>query len=60
MIALAVLLAAAQLGQSNLGELRLFVTDSTGLGVQSGVELVSESNQVRQTFETGPEGTQAG
>jgi outer membrane cobalamin receptor len=57
-IALAVLLlAAAQLGQSNTGELRLYVTDSTGLGVQSDVELVSESNQIRQTFETGPEGT---
>jgi len=58
MIIVAVLLlAAAQLGQSNLGELRVFVTDSTGLPVQSDVELVSESNQVRQTFETGPEGT---
>jgi len=51
------LLAAVQFGQSNTGELRVFVTDSTGLGVQSNVELVSESNQVRQTFETGPEGT---
>jgi TonB-dependent receptor-like protein len=51
------LLAAVQFGQSNTGELRLSVTDSTGLGVQSDVELVSESNQVRQTFETGPEGT---
>lgn len=58
MIAAAVLLlAAVQFGQSNTGELRVFVTDSTGLGVQSNVELVSESNQVRQTFETGPEGT---
>jgi len=51
------LLAAVQFGQSNTGELRVFVTDSTGLGVQSNVELVSESSQVRQTFETGPEGT---
>jgi outer membrane cobalamin receptor len=56
-IAVAVLLLAVQFGQSNTGELRLFVTDSTGLPIQSDVELVSESNQVRQSFETGPEGT---
>jgi TonB-dependent receptor-like protein len=57
-IALAVLLlAAAQFGQTNTGELRVFVTDSTGLPIQSSVELVSESNQIRQTLETGPEGT---
>lgn len=38
--------------QSKMGELRLRVTDPAGLGVKSSVELVSESNQFRQTFHT--------
>lgn len=39
-------------GQSNTGELRLKVTDSSGLGVKSVVELASDANQFRQAFET--------
>jgi hypothetical protein len=54
---LLLLLAAAQFGQSSTGELHLLVTDSSGLPVQSRVELVSEANQVREALETGPEGT---
>ncbi len=46
------LLVAPLLAQSNIGELRLKVTDPAGLGVQSSVELVSEANHYRQTFLT--------
>ena len=38
--------------QTNVGELRLRVTDQAGLGVKSTVQLVSEGNQVRQTLFT--------
>src|ERR1700704_4290934 len=47
---------AAQFGQSNAGELRLTVTDPSGLPIQSAVELVSEANQLRQNLETDPVG----
>ena len=42
--------------QSRTGELRLRVVDPAGLGVKSSVELVSEANQLRQTFFTDSEG----
>ncbi len=48
---------SAQFGQSNTGELRLTVKDQAGLPVQSGVELVSEANELRQTFDTDSQGT---
>src|SRR6202140_953646 len=38
--------------QSNSGELRLKVTDPSGFGVKSSVQLVSEVNQVRKTLVT--------
>jgi hypothetical protein len=44
------------LGQSDTGELRLTVTDPSGLGVKSTVELVSEANQYRSTFTTDDQG----
>ena len=44
--------AAPLCGQSNMGELRLKVTDPAGLGVESSVELVSEANQFRRTLAT--------
>ena len=48
-----VLLFAVRLfGQSNLGELRLKVTDPAGLGLPASVTLVSEANQFRQTYIT--------
>jgi hypothetical protein len=46
------LCAIPAFGQSNTGELRLKVTDSSGLGVKSVVELVSEANQFHHAFET--------
>jgi hypothetical protein len=43
-------------GQSNTGELRLSVTDPSGLGAKSSVELVCEANQFQQSFETDDSG----
>jgi hypothetical protein len=39
-------------GQSNTGELRLTVTDPSGLAARSSVELVCQANQFQQSFET--------
>ena len=48
----------ALFGQSDTGELRLTVTDPSGLPIPSAaVELVSEAKQLHQGFETGPQGT---
>jgi TonB-dependent receptor-like protein len=52
----ALVLALAQFGAANTGELRLVVTDPSGLPLVSAVELVSEANQVRQSLATGPDG----
>ncbi len=49
---LLLLCTSSLLAQSNTGELRLKVSDPTGLGVKSSVELVSDANQYRQTFLT--------
>jgi TonB dependent receptor len=46
----------AQFGQSSTGELRLTVTDPSGLPIQVAVELVSEANQLRQNLETDVQG----
>jgi hypothetical protein len=43
-------------GQSNTGELRLSVTDPSGLGVRSSVELVCEANQFQGSYETDDSG----
>src|SRR3982751_2478919 len=51
-----VLLAMSQFAQNNTGELRLFVTDPSGLPLQGRIELVSEANQFRERFETDAEG----
>src|SRR6202140_3533694 len=45
--------------QSNVGELRLKVTDPSGSGVKSSVELVSEANEFRKTFVTDDSGSVA-
>ncbi|HXZ42392.1 MAG TPA: TonB-dependent receptor [Terriglobales bacterium] len=42
--------------QSNTGELRLTVTDPSGLAVKTSVELVSEANQYRDTLITDEKG----
>ena len=44
------------LAQSNTGELRLTVTDPSGLGLKSMVQLVSEANEYRYTFTTDDQG----
>src|SRR5258708_17394463 len=43
-------------GQSNSGELRLFVKDGAGAGVAAAVEIVNESTKTRQAVELPPEG----
>src|ERR1700736_6588069 len=45
--------------QSNVGELRLKVTDPSGSGVKSSVELVCEANEFRKTFSTDDSGNVA-
>lgn len=45
--------------QSRIGELHLKVTDPTGLGVRSSVELVSDANQYQQSFLTDDAGALA-
>ena len=51
-----VLWAVPLLAQQGTGQLRLTVRDATGLGVEASGELVSQANQVRQTFHTDSEG----
>jgi hypothetical protein len=46
----------AMFSQSNTGELRLTVTDPSGLAVQTSVELVCEANQYRAMFTTNEKG----
>jgi outer membrane receptor for Fe3+-dicitrate len=54
---IAVLLwAIPMLAQSDTGELRLTVTDPSGLRVKSTVELISEANQYDYTFTTDDQG----
>ena len=48
--------ATAQFAPTNTGELRLSVTDSAGLPLQSAVTLISEANQVARNLETDPQG----
>lgn len=50
------ILTAVALAQSNRGELRLTVTDPSGLGVQTSVHLVSQGNQYDNTLTTTDDG----
>jgi len=50
------LLGTVLLAQSNRGELRLKVTDPSGLGIRSSVQLVSEANQYRNALDTNEDG----
>lgn len=56
-LALFLLGATALLAQSNVGELRLRVTDPSGSGVKSSIELVCEANEFRKTFVTDDAGS---
>ncbi|MDR3749675.1 MAG: TonB-dependent receptor [Acidobacteriota bacterium] len=49
---LILLLGLPLLAQSNTGELRLKVTDPSGLAAKSAVEIVSEANHFRQSLTT--------
>jgi hypothetical protein len=49
--------APAVKAQSNVGELRLRVTDPSGSAVKSSIELACEANQFRQTYTTDSSGT---
>jgi outer membrane cobalamin receptor len=51
-LALFLLCTSPLWAQSNSGELRIRVTDPSGLGVKSAVELTSEANQFQQTLVT--------
>jgi hypothetical protein len=55
-VVLFVCLASVAYGQSRYGELRLSVTDPSGLGVQTPVEIVSEVNQYNHTLATDDQG----
>jgi outer membrane cobalamin receptor len=50
--ALAALLAFAQFAQSHTGELRITVTDTSGLPLPGPVQVVSVANEFRETIET--------
>jgi hypothetical protein len=55
-LCVALLCAFPLLAHSQTGELRLTVTDPSGSGVKSTVELVSQANQYRSAFTTDDEG----
>jgi hypothetical protein len=55
-LALFLLLAPAASAQSNSGELRVKVTDPSGLGVKSSVELICEANAFHKTLFTDDSG----
>ncbi|HEV3217790.1 MAG TPA: TonB-dependent receptor [Vicinamibacterales bacterium] len=46
----------AQFAPSNTGELRVTVSDPSGLPVQSSVEIISQANQVKRTLQTDVQG----
>lgn len=56
-IVLVLLAALPALSQTNTGELRLTVTDSSGHAVRTEVQLASDANQYRFTFTTDGEGS---
>ena len=49
--------AAPLFGQTNTGELRLKVTDPSGLRIKAAVQVISEANQYRNTLTTTDEGS---
>ena len=48
--------SASLFAQSNAGEIRLKITDPSGVGVKTTVELVSEANEYSSTFATDDDG----
>ncbi len=55
-MALALACAVSAFAQSNTGELRLRVTDPSGHGVRTTVQLLSEANQYKTTLQTDEQG----
>jgi len=53
------LVSAVLLAQSNVGELRVKITDQAGLPIPCTVEVVSQANEVRQKLDTDAAGTLA-
>ena len=49
--------AVVLFGQSNTGELRLKVTDPSGLVVKTSIRIISEANQYRRILSTDDQGT---
>src|SRR5271170_8031589 len=54
--ALFLLCALPLFSQTNSGELRLKVTDPSGVGVKATVQIISEANQYRNALATGDQG----
>lgn len=50
------LLTSPLFSQSNTGELRLKITDPAGLGVKTGVQIISQANQYRNNLVTTDQG----
>jgi hypothetical protein len=55
--ALSIFCALPLFGQSNVGELRLKVTDPSGLGVKTTVQIISQANQYRNNLTTDEQGS---
>jgi TonB dependent receptor/Carboxypeptidase regulatory-like domain len=55
-LAQAMLIALAQFGQANTGELQLSVADPSGLGVAAVVELANDAQQFKATYTTNADG----
>ncbi len=51
-LAVLLLFAIVAFGQAQTGELRLAVTDASGLPVRATIDLVSEANEYKRSFET--------
>lgn len=56
LVALFLLMASSLCAQTNTGELRLKVTDPSGLGVKTTATITSEANQYRNVLATDDEG----
>ncbi len=57
LLALFFLITATAFGQSTSGELRLKVTDPSGLGVKTTVQIISGANHYRNTLATNDQGS---
>jgi outer membrane cobalamin receptor len=56
-ILLFVLIAVSAVGQSNTGELRLRVSDPSGLGIRTSIIVLSEANQFHETLSSDDSGS---